>query len=116
MDRTYGFSEVSFAHGESTVVYRFDGEVRRVGEMLRIRGRMTFTFEDTFTDPLDLRQAVRVAASPFAELEDDDIQGRFRDLSETGGTPYGNVGTWTSTFEGDILVDPSISLYQPADS
>lgn len=112
--QTYDFGDVSFAHGESTVAYRFDGEVRRVGEMLRIRGRTTFTFKDTFTDPLDLRQAVRIAASPFDELEDDDIQGRLRDLSEVGGTPYDIVGTWTSTFEGDILVDPSTSLYRDA--
>ncbi|WP_420392878.1 hypothetical protein [Acuticoccus sp.] len=89
----YGFGDVSFAHGESTVVYRFDGEARRVGDMLRIRGRMTFTFEDTFTDPLDLRQAVQAAASPFGDPEDDIIQGFFRHLSEVGWTPYDIVGT-----------------------
>jgi hypothetical protein len=75
---TYDFRPVQFSHGDGTVSGQFIGVVERYGVMLRISGESNFYFHDIFADPIDM-----------------DI--------EPGGVPYHITGSWSASFEAEVL-------------
>lgn len=98
--RPYRFHDVSFAHGSAVVDFQFYGLARISGPMLRINGIFVFRFSDDFTDPASIR-----------ELTGDDLQSGVFAATEIFGTAYKLSDTWSSTFEANVLIDRSKSIY-----
>lgn len=74
--------------------------------MMVIQGRTTFVFSDEFTDPVDVRQTYERLTK-----ETVDPEGSFYGLTEAGGTAYRITDAWAATFDANILLDASRSLY-----
>ncbi len=114
-DQGYDFSPIVWAHGESRMQGRFEGDIHTTHSQRRfISGKIHLRFSDTFTDPLDIRQIlVGIIDFPhevevflrdilgFAdetlieEFHEEDIIDDIRRSSEFRGQAYQITGQWT---------------------
>lgn len=67
-DTSYDFRAIDFGYGGGTVASISAGTVERRGDMLHIRGEITSTISDVFTDPLEILDELGYRTS---ELDDD---------------------------------------------
>jgi hypothetical protein len=104
--RSYPFYSVSFIHGESTMRGHYNGFVKRVGNALHINVEVEYSFNDTFTDPLDIRERNGGTSDPRArqinELIDSEIGGQFYDIYDS----------WTTRLIAIIHIDSNKSGYR----
>lgn len=77
---TYDFRSVQFSHGKGTVRGMFMSIVEFRGMLLYMSGSSEFYFSDEFADPIDM-----------------DV--------EPGGVPYHITGSWSASFEAEVLED-----------
>lgn len=127
---------MAFSHGDAVVRGVFRGRVTKHERIIAIEGTIEYTFQDVFTDPLDLREGTAYARrgllqvyrvlrqlvvrlgveeGPLLDLEEvdpDDVRRLFLIISEVGGTAYAVTGTWRSTFYAEVLRDGNSSLYR----
>lgn len=105
--RSYDFGSVHIAHGDATVRGRFTGRVEDLGQMLAVRGSITFRFSDVFTDPVSIREAL--------SQDDRAVTETWRRLTDLGGRAYRIEDEWTSRFEAEVRKDARSSDYKRAE-
>lgn len=134
--QSYDFEGVAFSHGDAVVRGTFRGRATDRGRIISIMGTIEYTFEDRFTDPLDLRERAAVGrrnrlrlyralrrlsvrlgieARPLPdpeEVDPDDVSRLLLAISEVGGTAYEINGAWRSTFRGEVFKNGEVSYYQ----
>lgn len=134
---TYIFSEVSYVYRRSTVLGKFDGIVQRENDYLVISANVDYNFNDEFTDPVSVVQAItrtpkelgafiiklamakNISVETLIEIykqspkrNPDDIHDWIKWLAELGGTKYPITGSWKTALHAFVHKDASKSRYQ----
>lgn len=140
-ENTYNFKPVSFVHGDSTVKGSINGTTREDKQSLIISAKISYTFSDVFTDPLDIielsthtpkdiEQFVQLVIMSLANEKHlsideviqiykkvpkytvNDIVNWLKIVSEVGGTKYNISGHWTTQLNGIVNEDRNTSIYK----
>ena len=83
-ERSYEFEHEKFAIGEATITGKFEGSITKNGNgTTHIKGKITYSFSDTFTDPYDTFNITK-----DSEWNPD-------------GKPYLITDSWTVNINGD---------------
>jgi hypothetical protein len=102
----YEFKPYLYVFGGGTVRGVFAGNVRREASMMYITGEIDYFYNDTFTDPLSVRELLRNTSDPHDATA---LQVR---LSDFGGKQFPVRGFWKTRFTGQALLNRAGSLYQ----
>lgn len=97
-NRSYSFSEASFPIGTAVISSETNGTVKINGNNLIIDAVVTYTFKDTFTDPLSKRQnnsEIKTSDPKHPLFEDNK-------WTEFGGTYFDITGEWKTKISGSI--------------
>lgn len=93
---SYNFGDVHPYFGGGTIRTRTEGTVTKNGDTLSIKGIVYYQYEDTFTDPFNIRQKKYGTSSPenvpYWELK----------MTDRGGTYFKIIGDWTTSITGDV--------------
>lgn len=104
---TYQFEDYLYVFGKSVVRGEFTGAVRHENGMMRISGEVKYTYDDTFTDPADIREKILRGTSDPAKA------GRLeRLITDAFGTYFPVKQSWTSRFEAEARVNRQTSIYR----
>lgn len=104
-DSTYEFRPYLYVFGGGTVSGVFTGNVRRDAGMMYINGEVEYFYDDTFTDPLSVRETIRGTSEPEAAyfLE--------RIITDGFGSAFPMRGYWKTKFEAQALLNRRGSTY-----
>ncbi|MEZ5919225.1 MAG: hypothetical protein R3D66_04775 [Alphaproteobacteria bacterium] len=95
-EESYYFGDVHPYFGGGTIRTKTQGKVTKQGDMLSIQGTVEYEYNDTFTDPKNIRQEKYGTSSPegipYWELK----------ITDRGGTYYKIIGGWTTQITGTI--------------
>lgn len=100
------FGDYFWVFGGGTVKGGFNGTVKTEKGVMYIEGDIDYRYIDTFTDPADIRQLIINGTSE--PLDAGIINLLFTDAL---GHYFDIVGTWQSTFQAQIKIDPEDSAY-----
>jgi SPP1 gp7 family putative phage head morphogenesis protein len=93
---SYSFADVHPYFGGGTVRTRTEGMVTRKDNVLSIDATVQYEYEDTFTDPENIRQEKYGTSSPEGVSEFE------LKVTDRGGTYYKIVGEWATHLTGSI--------------
>ncbi len=95
-ERSYNFQEAAFSLRNATVRGRFQGDVKKEGDLLTIDVVVDYLFDEEFTDPANIREEV-FGTSSFQQATD--LQLLF---TEFGGEAYKITDSWRTKITGSI--------------
>jgi hypothetical protein len=96
---SYSFSEVHPYFGGGTIRTKTQGKVTKQDDILSIQGTVEYEYEDTFTDPQNIRQEKYGTSSPEGIPEWELF------TTDRGGTYYKIVGSWKTRLTGSIKIN-----------
>ncbi len=101
-ERSYDFEEIVFSIGNAVIKGRFNGTVKKDGNILRIDAIVYYLLDDEFTDPWNIRQTAFGNSDPDILWDNPigDVTLVTTDLFL--GTRYPITGTWTTKITGSI--------------
>jgi SPP1 gp7 family putative phage head morphogenesis protein len=103
-DNSYGFRDYLYVFGDGVVAGIFVGSSRYQNGMLVVNGTVQYFYDDTFTDPLSIR-----------ELYDDDPKPEdmwwIERGTEFGGSYFPIKDYWKTEFHAEVKLDPAQSIY-----
>ncbi len=98
-EESYYFGDVHPYFGGGTIRTKTQGKVTKQDDILSIQGTVEYEYEDTFTDPQNIRQEKYGTSSPegipYWELK----------ITDRGGTYYKIVGSWKTHLTGSIKIN-----------
>lgn len=101
-DKSYGFINVIFSYGDSTVEGTFNGKITQLSDGTKlVSGNMYFRFSDTFKDPLDVGQTyvfLRNAIPYLTDIKEVDLAEWFKEATNLWQKPYLITGKWEMSF------------------
>ncbi|MGK2872444.1 MAG: phage minor head protein [Alphaproteobacteria bacterium] len=104
---SYSFDDYLYVFGDSVVSGVFTGMVRHENGMMCISGEVKYTYDDTFTDPADIREKVLRGTS------DPEKAGRLERLITDGFGSYFSVkDKWRSRFAAEARSNRQTSIYR----
>ncbi|MFZ4125047.1 MAG: phage minor head protein [Rickettsiales bacterium] len=94
-----------YVFGGGTVSGVFTGSVRHEGDMMYISGEVEYFYDDTFTDPLSVREVLRGTSDPKEAylLE--------RLLTDGFGSQFPVHDYWKTKFEAEAKLDRNKTIY-----
>lgn len=105
-DRSYNFIGVRFSYGESRIIGHFEGNISETTEGGRsIQGMMTFTFRDSFKDPLDIAQLIinlRNSIPLLENITEEQLYSWFREATNLWQKPYTLTGNWEESYSAPL--------------
>ena len=100
-ERSYDFQEVVFSIGDAVIRGRFNGTVKKEGDILHVDALAYYLLDDAFTDPSSVREKILGSSDPDI-LWDNIIGDAALYVTEAGNDPYDITGTWTTKITGTV--------------
>ena len=102
-NKSYGFGEYLYGFGDGVVAGIFIGASRMRGNMMVIEGTVEYFYDDTFTDPINIREAVERTSDVHAASPEQVA------LSDLGGTYFTIKDRWKTAFYAEVHPDAQSS-------
>ena len=103
-DGSYGFGDYLYVFGGGVVSGLFSGTSRMRGNMMVIEGTVEYFYDDTFTDPVSLRENFGGSSNP-------ENMNWVEQITEFGGTHYPIADRWKTAFYAEVHPDAHSSIY-----
>lgn len=103
---SYGFEDYLYVFGDGVVSGVFIGSSRYQNGVLVVNGTVEYFYDDTFTDPVDLRELLRGTSDPADAARLQVI------VSDFGGSYYPIKDYWKTEFHAEVKLNPEESMYR----